>query len=424
MAKQAMRQVRRHRLVLRIVGLNLVFVLCAGCAGLATTAVPPSSVSEPDTHAVATAGQTAAHATPLMDLPTRRPAATARPTGTPTSPPTQTPTPLPGPTTEPILLGAPPPAPLTWLDENGTLWWAGTDGVPRYLVDHVTDYAWSPDGSAVALLRDGDLWLLDMASAGLRLLLSGRDLVQIAWARTAKRIACVEELAGYSGCVIPEWPPSRILLVDLPSGSVDVFFEERTPEGYSRQVGNIQWSADGRTLYATRCYAVTTVALLAIDLETGTARMITGAAWWYVILPFRGTLLVAEHRYTDTGSHRVAVEYDPSGAVRQEWPALENAFFVPGPDRTVAFTGEPWHTEFLTGTLYLLRPDFTVFPAGLELDVETRDERGLIVDWSPDGSWLAVERAGEVWLVSAVSGEVRPLVAGRRPYWRPGVVSP
>ncbi|MBN1136480.1 MAG: hypothetical protein JXM73_07835 [Anaerolineae bacterium] len=366
----------------------------------------------------------AAPATPLMELPTSRPAATARPTGTPTSPPTQTPTPLPGPTSEPVLLGSPPPAPLAWLDENGTLWWAGTDGAPRYLVDHVTDYAWPPDGSAVALLRDGDLWLLNMANAGLRLLLSGRDLVQIAWAPTAKRIACVEELAGYSGCVIPEWPPSRILLVDLPSGSVDVFFEERTPEGYSRQVGNIQWSADGRTLYATRCYAVTTAALLAIDLETGTARMITGAAWWYVMLPFRGTLLVAEHRYTDTGSHRVAVEYDPTGTARQEWPALENAFFVPGPDGTVAFTGEPWHTEFLTGTLYLLRPDSTVFPTGLELDRETRDEQGLVLDWSPDGRWLVVERAGEVWLVNAVGGEARPLVAGRCPRWCPGVASP
>jgi hypothetical protein len=424
-----MRQVRQHRPALRAIGLGLLLALCAGCVRPVTTATLPSSTPGPATQMAVTTRRVAAPGTPLMELPTNRPPATARPTGTPTSPPTQTPTPLPGPTSEPVLLGSPPPAPLAWLDENGTLWWTGTDGVPRYPVDHVTSYAWSPEGSRIALLRDRDLWLLDLDEPPARLLLRNGQLVQAAWSPTGDRLAVVEILEGPSECVVSEIEPTRILLVDVPAGTFQVLFDGPLPEGGADAVWQVRWSPDGRTLYAMGCAAVTSASLLALAVEDGSALRITSGAWRYVILPEQGTLLVAQHRYTDTGSHRVAAEYGPGGALRREWPDLENMLFSPGPGGAMAFTEEPLYPHELTGTLYLRQPDGVILTTSLVLDEDTRWEAldvGVegVMDWSPDGLWLAAQKAGRIWLVSARSGEARPLVAGHRPRWRPGIVSP
>lgn len=400
----------------RFLGIGLLCVLslcaCSRASAPPATAVSPGGDSP-----------TAARTRREVGTPTKACLPSLTPTTANTAKPTQTPTALPSPqpTAHRPALEAPPPFPLAYVDDlpERELWLVSTDGIQVFLADKVTDHAWSPDGEEIALLREGDLWLVEPnGGAAYRLLRSGH-LVEMAWSPSADRIAVIEEVAETSGCTIESTAATRVLLVEIPGGRVQVLLDRSSQRGTGSATWCPQWSPDSRTLYVLGCLAVTTSAVLAIDVETGATRMVTSEAWGFVVLPKRGTLLVREHKYIDVGSHRVACEFRADGTPLEEWPELENTVFAAGPDGTIAFAPE------FEGALSLLRPDGRVITTTLPMDSSAMYERTLrlALDWSPDGSWLAVESDHHIWLVNTLNGEGRPLVSGCDPRWRPHIDS-
>jgi WD40 repeat protein len=321
-------------------------------------------------------------------------------------------------------LEAPPPWPLAYVDNRmeHNLWLIGTDGVQVFVIDGVSDYSWSPDGNYLAVLRGGDLWLVAADGGTANRLLESGALSQVSWSPSGESIAVVARSPGTQRCSCECCCDEQLLLVKVPGGEAQVLPDEASAGIVRALFWHLDWSPDGRILYSLTCYAGTTAAILGMDVEAGTAELITSGAWEYAVLPGQGTLLVREHRYLNLGSHRVANEYDADGTWLEEWPALENSVFSAGPDGTIAFLGE------VKGKISLLRPDGTVIQTKLPLDPNVGTllrVRGFedSLDWSPDGDWLAVEHGRYFWLVSTSNGEGRRFVPGYDPRWRPHIDS-
>jgi dipeptidyl aminopeptidase/acylaminoacyl peptidase len=192
-----------------ITGLLVLMILTgalSGCQG-APAAQPPAAATS-----VPTEAPTATSAATATSAPTEAPAATSAATAT--SAPTEAPaaTVTPAPTSAPSVTAtsmpsAVPGAELLYLSAGALLALEPQSGAVRTLAEDVRDFAATPDGRRIALVRGADaaaeIWLIDRAGDGLRQLTSN-DRVEsdLSWAPDG------QSLVYTAATLAPPFPPN------------------------------------------------------------------------------------------------------------------------------------------------------------------------------------------------------------------------
>lgn len=202
-------------------------LLVAGTALTACAPQPPPSTGVEPTEAAAPTAQPAT-AAPANTAP---PPPTAAPTDAPTSPPEPTAAPTQAPTAAPTEAPAAAvvlPSELLFLREGALIALDPASGAERRIADGVSDFAATPDGALLALVREADLWLVARDGSGLRNLSGdGSALIEATPSWTPDGLTVVYA-ASKSGEPYPNqwlaWAPwcgaSEVRKVDLPAGAI------------------------------------------------------------------------------------------------------------------------------------------------------------------------------------------------------------
>jgi Tol biopolymer transport system component len=406
----------KKRIVLGLVFLLLVQIACS-------VSVTPTEVSAPISAATET------------QIPTALPP-TSTPPPTPTVEPSSTPTQA-------------PPSPSGWIvyigaDANVWLVDSATgdqrqltqDGInwkaeqPNEILITYEDPQWSSDGKLLAYerqegkqIQDGydyqfDLWVYDLSVGQARPVLSDQQTAGFAWKPGASLIAYGTIIDTQYFLTQDSQYANGIWAVDLESGDN---YELVPPQNGKPLIGP-HWSPDGRFLgFDEVLYMEGSGNFAYYDFEaqkyTSWEEPIGSYAW----SPDSSLIAYDKMVYTPLGDERIWLNTLGKDNERVFSPPYErgysfNPVFSPQGDR-VAYLSNMGGPE---STLFSL---FVVDVTGKEGPSLGSFEQTWVLDWSPDGKWLVLNRGPydnqEIVIVSAADGWMRALARGGQPAWQP-----
>lgn len=319
--------------------------------------------------------------TPLLSPPaatatgtrglTPSPAATASPAAT-SLPPSPT---APPPTSTPLVNTDPQEADggqLAYLLGDGRLLLASSaSDAPELLLTDVGAAGWAPDGSRLAFIRDGALFLMDATTAESRRLLAddGRQLDDPRWAPDGRRLAL--QVTATTGCTGD--CPSRIAVLELEGSELLPLTSGPDTETHTRP----RWAPDGQQLLYVARSGPFADAFYVVDLEGNSELLldvgdVTGDVEWAP-----GRQLAYSRGFEDEAALYLL---DPAGdgsPRRVDNGAFSDLAWSPDGQRLA-------YVRFFEQTLHILQPGAAPSPAlvaGL----------GMLFapTWSPDGLTLA-----------------------------------
>jgi eukaryotic-like serine/threonine-protein kinase len=285
-------------------------------------------------------------------------------------------------------------------------------GMPRELAVSVLHADWSPDGSSLAVLRVVNGRTRVEYPLGTVKYESPREIRHIRVSPDGSKLAILERTQGaYDVAIIANGAPDPIA------------------RGWSRGVGGLAWSPDGKQLYVSGTDTIAPPALYAVDIETGAVRLVNKLTGFVALLDvsLKNEVLMATGNWRASLIWKTPDPTQPSNPATQQpdnpttgqpdnpatpqprnlaTPESDSSWFDwsvladLSPDGRTLLFSETREGGGARSAVYLRRADQ---PAPVRL------ADGIGDALSPDGKWVLIHQGNKLVLIPTGTGDTREL---------------
>ena len=274
-------------------------------------------------------------------------------------------------------------------------------GTPREVAENVMQADWSPDGAELAIIRQNGINTRVEFPIGTLKYETQHQVRHVRVSPDGKRLAILELSRG----------ENEVAIIDARKQPVTI------ARGWARGANGIAWSPDGKQIWVSGTSSSAPPALYAVDVETGTVRLVTrltGGVRIFDLSP-RGEALLSNSNWraalvwktpdppqpaaaaTTTAENPPAPVASPEkDASWLDWSALADL----SPDGRAILFSEMREGGGARGAFYLRRASD---PAPIHLG------DGMGDALSPDGKWALCRHGAKLVLVPTGTGQHREL---------------